>query len=140
MIGNHIVSSPDFSCVADILLLGIEKLGIRNAAVALPACDKSAMIGFLRIFYIVNGVRNGGTEGAPLSNMQGYQTGGCDSGFPPKRKDSLPKQTVLCVIQICPEIDHPRTNLSCRFLHHRKQAQEDSAVRSGDRIDAAPLL
>ena len=97
------------------------------------------MIGFLWIFYIVNGVRNGGTEGAPLSNVQGHQTGGCDSGFPPKRKDSLPKQTVLYVIQICPDTDRPQANLSCRFLHHRKQAHVGYAARSGDRIDAAPL-
>ena len=98
------------------------------------------MIGFLRIFYIVNGVRNGGAEGAPLSDMKGHQTGGCDSGFPPKRKDSLPKQTVLCVIQICLEIDRPQANLSCRFLHHRKQAQEDSAVRIEDHTGVVPLL
>ena len=37
MVGNYIVSSPDFSCVADILLPGIKELGIRNTAVALPA-------------------------------------------------------------------------------------------------------
>ena len=86
MVGDHIVSSPDFSCVADILLLGIKKLGIRNAAVALPTCDKPAMIGFLRVLYIVNDVCNSSAEGTPLSDVQGYQTGGCDSGFPPKKK------------------------------------------------------
>ena len=72
MVGDHIVCAADFSCVADILLLGIKELRIRNAAVALPACDKSAMIGFLRILYIVDDVLNSGAECAPLSNVQGH--------------------------------------------------------------------
>ena len=140
MIGNHIVRATNPSRVTNVLLLGIEKLRIGSAAVALPACDKPAMIGFLRVLYIVNDVCNSSAEGAPLSDVQGYQTGGCDSVFPPKRKDSLPKQTVLCVIQINPEIDRPRSNLRSRFLPRHKLSLADFSVRSEDRIDAVPLL
>lgn len=86
MVRNHIISSANFSRITDILLLGIEKLGIGNATVALPACDKPAIITFLWVFYIVDDVRNGSAECAPLSDVQGHQTGGCDSGFPPKKK------------------------------------------------------
>jgi hypothetical protein len=44
------------------------------------------MVGFLWILYIVNDACDSGTEGAPLSDVQGHQTGGCDSDFPPKKK------------------------------------------------------
>ena len=56
----------------------------------------------------------------------------------PKRKDSLPKQTVLGVIQKYPEIDRHRSNLQSRFPHGRKLSQADFAVQSEDRIGAVP--
>ena len=83
MVGDHIIHTPDSAGVANVLLLGIEKLGIRDPAVTAPACNELSVIRFLRVLYIVDDIRNGSANSAAFAGVQGHQTGGCDSGSPP---------------------------------------------------------
>ena len=57
VVGDHIVLAPDSAGVANVLLLGIEKLGVRDPAVTAPARYELSVVGFLRVLHPIRGVQ-----------------------------------------------------------------------------------
>ena len=77
MVGDHIVRSTDPSGGSDILALCQHELGVGHTAVALITGDEPAMIGLLRIGYIVDDVADRLALGAAFADMQRHDACGC---------------------------------------------------------------
>ena len=77
MIGNHIIRTTDTPGVSDVLLFGKQELTVSDSAVTLPAGNQSAVVGFSRIFHIVNDCGNCGSGSAAFSNVQRHEPCGC---------------------------------------------------------------
>ena len=79
LVGNHIIGSTFSTGLGEVLPLGKKKLGVRDPTVALVAGDKSAVVGFLWIFNVVDDVSNGFPHRPALAGVQGNKACGCYS-------------------------------------------------------------
>ena len=77
MIGNHIIRASHPTSVSDVLLLGKEKFAVGNPAVTLPAGNQPSIVGFSRIFYIVDNCSDSGSGSSPFANVQRHEPCGC---------------------------------------------------------------
>ena len=69
MVGNYIIFTAHPAGLLDVLILGKKKLGIRDPAVTLPACNQSAVIRLLRIFGVVDNVTDCLSYGAAFAGV-----------------------------------------------------------------------
>lgn len=78
---NHIVALPS---AGDGLIspLGKKKLGVGNPAVALIAGDKSAAVGLVWVFYVIENVADGGAGVPALALVQRNNARGCQMDLP----------------------------------------------------------
>ena len=69
MIGNHVIRASHPTGIPDVLLLGKEKFTVGNAAVTLPAGNQPSIVGFSRIFNIIDDGGNCCSDSTPLANV-----------------------------------------------------------------------
>ena len=115
MVGNHIILTTGPACLFDVLLLRKQELRIGNLAVAAMTGNESAMIGFLRILYIVDNVRNGLAHRPAFAAMQGHDPCSCHDV-------SLPSNEKGAAMTAAPDIYYIVTadlqiQQLCHFLH-----------------------
>ena len=69
MVGNHIIRTSHPTGISDVLLFGKQELTVGDSAVTMPAGNQPSIVGFSRIFYIVDNCSDSGFGSTPLSNV-----------------------------------------------------------------------
>ena len=106
MIGDHVVLAAPAARLCDILAFGKQELGVGDLAVTLVAGNQPAVIGFRRVFHIVDDVADGCPYGPALAGVQRHDACRGDT-FPSLQKKNGPQKQaashLFCVIRkLCP--------------------------------------